>query len=135
MALVVVSPDAAGLDAMLAALLSAAIEQPAKARVLDAMNGTVTIDVPDAEVAVGLAFADGTCTVSNGAIAGSTVRIEMASDTLMGFSTIPLMWGLPSLLSPAGRTFNLQLLKRDVKIGGLWHLTLIRQLNTLLSVV
>lgn len=128
-------PAAEGLAPMLAALLTSAVERPGKAKTLDAMNGTVTIAVPDAEVEVGLRFSGGVCRVSAGAIPGSKVRIEMPSATLMGFSTIPLMYGLPSLLTPEGRAFNLALLKREVKIGGLQHLTLIRQLNTLLSLV
>jgi hypothetical protein len=132
---VLADPAAAGLDAMLAALLTSAIERPEKARVLDAMNGTVTIAVPDAEVEVGLRFSNGVCRVHSGAIAGSKVRIEMPSDTLMGFSMIPLLWGLPSPFTAAGRAFDLALLKRQVRIGGLQHLTLIRRLNTLLSLV
>jgi hypothetical protein len=123
-----------GLPAMLAALLSSAVERPEKARVLDAMNGTVTIAVPDAEVEVGLRFSGGVCRVG-GPIPGSKVRIEMPSDTLMSFSTIPLLYGLPSPLSPEGRAFNLALAKRQVRIGGLRHLGLVRQLNTLLSLV
>lgn len=132
---VLADPDAAGLDAMLAALLSSAVERPDKAKVLDAMSGTVTITVPDAEVAVGLRFSHGVCRVHSGPIPGAKVRIEMASDTLMNFSTIPLLYGLPSPLTAAGRTFAKQLLTREVRIGGLQHLTLIRQLNTLLSLV
>lgn len=132
---VLVDPDAAGLDAMLAALLTSAIEDPAKAKVLDAMNGTVTIAVPDAEVEVGLRFGNGLCQVYSGAIPGSKVRIEMASEELMGFSTIPLLYGMPSVLTPQGRAFTKKVLTREVRIGGLWHLTLVRQLNTLLSLV
>jgi hypothetical protein len=132
---VLADPDAAGLDAMLAALLSAAVERPDKAKVLDAMSGTVTITVPDADVAVGLRFSNGVCRVHSGPIPGAKVRIEMPSEVLMGFSTIPLVYGLPSPLTPGGRTFAKQLLTREVRIGGLRHLTLIRQLNTLLSLV
>lgn len=136
MASVVLEEGAAeGLAPMLAALLTSAVERPDKARVLDAMNGTVTIAVPDAEVEVGLRFSGGVCRVSSGAIPGSKVRIEMPSATLMAFSTIPLLYGLPSPLAPEGRAFNLALLKREVRIGGLRHLTLIRRLNTLLSLV
>ena len=128
-------PEAGGLDAMLAALLTSAAEQPAKARVLDATSGTVTIAVPDAEVEVGLRFSRGVCRVSSSAIPGSKVRIEMPSDTLMSFSTIPLMYGMPSLRAPEGRAFVRQLLRGEVRITGLRHLGLIRQLNTLLSLV
>jgi hypothetical protein len=132
---VLADPDAAGLDAMLAALLTSAIENPAKARLLDAMNGTVTIAVPDADVGVGLRFSGGVCRVHSAAIPGAKVRIEMPSDTLMGFSTIPLLYGLPSPFTPAGRTFTRQLLTREVRISGLRHLRLISRLNTLLSLV
>jgi hypothetical protein len=135
LARVVVEDGAEGLAVMLGALLASVDVNPSKGRILDAMNGTVTIAVPDAEVEVGLRFSPGTCRVYGAAIAGSKVRIEMPSDTLMAFSTIPLMWGLPSVLSPEGRAFNVALLKRQVRITGLRHLTLIRQLNTLLSLV
>ncbi|HEX8002658.1 MAG TPA: hypothetical protein VF519_08175 [Mycobacteriales bacterium] len=128
-----VDPDNGGLDAMLAGLLTAAAENPAKARVLDATNGTVTIAVPDAEVSVGLRFANGVCQVYPTGIPGSKVRIEMPSETLMGFSTIPLLYGMPSVLTPEGRAFTVSVLKRQVRITGLWHLMLVRQLNTLLS--
>lgn len=130
---VLVDPENGGLDAMLAGLLSAAVQKPEKARVLDAMNGTATIVVPDAEVEVGLRFGNGVCQVYPEAIPGSKVRIEMPSETLLGFSTVPLLYGLPSVLTPEGRAFTTKMLKREVKIGGLWHLTFVRQLNTLLS--
>jgi hypothetical protein len=131
----VVTGDADGLAGMLGALLAAAVEQPAKAAVLDRMRGTVTIVAPDAEVAVGLRFGNGVCRVSDGAIPGSTVRIEMPSETLLGFASIPLLYGLPSALTPEGRAFTLAVAKREVRISGLVrHLTLVRQLNTLLSV-
>ncbi|HEV2891633.1 MAG TPA: hypothetical protein VGX28_14765 [Frankiaceae bacterium] len=130
---VVVDPDNGGLDAMLAGLLSAVAEDPAKARLLDTTNGTVTIAVPDAEVEVGLRFGNGVCQVYPSAIPGSKVRIEMPSETLMSFSTIPLLYGMPSVLTPEGRAFTRQVLTRRVRISGLRHLGLVRRLNTLLS--
>ena len=131
---ILTDPDNGGLDAMLAGLISGAAADPAKARVLDAMKGVVTIAVPDAEVEVGLRFANGVCRVSPTGIPGSTVRIEMPSETLLSFSTIPLLYGLPSVLTPEGRAFTQQVLRREVRIVGLVrHLRLVTQLNTLLS--
>ena len=132
---VLVDPDAAGLDSMLAALVSAAIEDPAKARVLDRMAGTVTIAVPDAEVEVGLRFSGGTCRVESGPIPGSTITLTMPSDVLLGMSTIPLLGGMPSVLDPAGRAFALKVLTRQVRIGGMQHVGLLTQLTRLLSVI
>lgn len=133
MADVLVEDGAEGLAAIVGGLLAAAI--PAKAHILDAMNGTVTIVVPDAEVEVGLRFSRGVCRVQGGAIPGSKVRIEMPADTLLAFSTIPLLWGMPSVLTPEGRAFTMQVLKREVRISGLQHVRLVTQLNTLLSLV
>jgi hypothetical protein len=73
--------------------------------------------------------------VHDGPIPGAKVRIEMPSETLMAFSTIPLLGGLPSPLTAEGRAFTKHLLTRKVKIGGLRHLRLVTQLNTLLSLV
>jgi hypothetical protein len=131
---VVLEGEPEGLAVMLGALLQAAAEDPAKARVLDAMKGAVTVAVPDAEVEVGLRFGNGVCRVYGDAIPGSTVRIEMPADTLMAFSSIPLMFGMPSAMTPEGRAFTKQVLTREVRIYGLRHLRLITQLNTLLSV-
>ncbi len=130
---VLADPEAEGLAVMLHGLLSAAVADDAKARVLDATSGTVTIAVPDAEVEVGLRFGNGVCRVYGAGIPGAKVRIEMPSDTLMAFSTIPLQFGMPSLRTPEGRAFTKQVLRREVRISGLWHLKLLTQVNTLLS--
>lgn len=135
MAEVVLSdPEAAGLDAMLAGLITAAIAEPAKAALLDRMVGTVTIVVPDAEVEVGLRFSRGTCRVESGPIPGSTITLTMPSDVLLELSSIPLLAGLPSLLHPDGRTFAMKVLTGKVRIGGMQHVGLLTQLNQLLSV-
>ena len=134
MARVVLDDGAEGLAAMLAALLSAAAEDPAKVRVLDAASGTVTVAVPDAGVEAGLRFLRGTCRVSASAVPGADVRIEMPSETLLSFSSIPLRHGLPSPRAPEGRAFLRALLRREVRVGGLRHLGLLRQVTTLLSV-
>lgn len=131
---ILTDPENGGLDAMVAGLLSAAVEDPAKARTLDAMKGVVTIAVPDAEVEVGLRFSNGVCRVSPAGIPGSTMRIEMPSETLLSFSSIPLLYGLPSVLTAEGRAFTKQVLRREVRITGLVrHLRLVTRLNTLLS--
>ncbi len=130
---VLADPDAAGLDSMLAGLITSAVSHPAKARLLDQMKGTVTIVVPDAEVEVGLRFSSGTCRVESGPIPGSTLRLTMPSDVLLELSTIPLLAGMPSVLDPAGRAFTMKVLTGQVRIGGIQHVGLLTQLNRLLS--
>lgn len=132
---VLVHPEGGGLDAMLAGLIAAAVEKPDKAALLDSMRGTVTIVVPDAEVEVGLRFADGVCSVSPRGVPGSGLRVTLASDVLLGLSTVPLLMGLPSVLTPDGRAFTRKVLTREVRIGGLRHVVLLTQLTRLLSLV
>lgn len=130
---ILADPDAAGLDSMLAGLLSSAVQQPAKAAILDDMAGTVTIAVPDAEVEVGLRFGQGVCRVLSSGIPGSKVRIEIPSEDLLAMSTIPLLAGFPSITSRDGRAFHAKVLKRHIRIRGLRHAKLLSQLNRLLS--
>ncbi len=127
-------PDQAGLHTMLVGLLAGAIEDPAKAAILDRMTGTVTITLPDVDVRVGLRFRSGVCRVHAGPIPGSKVHLEMPSGTLLGMASVPLLAGLPSPLSPDGRDFARQLLTRRVRIQGLRHIGLLTGLNRLLSV-
>jgi hypothetical protein len=130
---ILADPDAEGLDSMLAGLLRGAITDPSKAKILDAMSGTVTIAVPDAEVEVGLRFGQGICRVLSSGIPGAKVRIEIPSEDLLAMSTIPLLAGLPSVRTKDGRAFQVKLLKRQIRIRGMRHLRLITQLNKLLS--
>ena len=130
---VLTHPEAGGLDAMLGGLIGAAVEQPDKASLLDTMKGTVTIVVPDAEVEVGLRFDDGVCTIGPRAIPRSTLRLTMPSDVLLGMSTVPLLGGLPSVLTAEGRGFAKKLLTREVRISGIQHVGLLTQLTRLLS--
>lgn len=131
---VVLDEGAEGLAAMLHGLLSAAVEDPAKERLLDRMRGAATIRVPDAEVEVGLRFVGGSVTVYDHALDSSDVTLTMPSETLLALPSVPLLLGLPSVLTPGGRDFAKQVLTRKVRIRGMRHVGLLTGLTTLLSV-
>lgn len=131
---VLVDPEAAGLPAMLAALIEAAVADPARAALLDRTRGRVTIVVPDAEVTVGLHFADGICRVVSGALDRSDVVLTLDSATLLDLPSVPLLAGLPSVLHPRGRAFARAVLRRRVVIRGVRHVGLVTALNRLLTV-
>ncbi|HVE64822.1 MAG TPA: hypothetical protein VNB94_13610 [Mycobacteriales bacterium] len=130
---VVADPEAAGLTAMLAGLIEAAITTPAKAAILDAMRGSVAIVVPDAEVEVAMHFGGGVCRVESGPTPSATVRLSMPADVLLDLPSLPLFAGFPSLLAPGGRAFARRVLAGDVQISGMRHLRLLAQLNRLLA--
>lgn len=131
---VVLDEGAEGLAAMIHGLLSAAVDDPRKAELLDKMRGTVAIRVPDAEVEVGLRFAGGGVTVYDHALDRSDVTLTMPAETLLSLPSVPLLLGLPSILTPGGRDFAKQVLTRKVRITGLRHTGLVTGLTTLLSV-
>jgi hypothetical protein len=130
---VVVDQDAAGLPAMVGGLLAAAAEDPAKARILDSMRGTVTIVIPDAGAEIGLRFLSGVCRVHGAPIPGSDVRIEAGADQLLGLTNAPTLLGLPSPFAAAGRDVARRLWRREIRVSGFRHVTLVRQLTTVLS--
>lgn len=130
---VLADPDAQGLDAMIAALLTSAIADPVKARILDAMRGAVQITVPDAEVTIGLYFAGGVCRVANGRVPHPTISLTAPSDVMLAMSTVPLTFGLPAVNTVEGREFLGKVFRREIRISGMQHVFLLSQLNRLMS--
>lgn len=130
---VLADPQAEGLPAMIAGLISAAVAEPPGVALLDRMRGTVTITVPDAEVSVGLRFTGGRVQVSASPVQPCLLQLSMDSDRLLALSGVPLLAGLPSVLTPAGRQVIRDILSGKIRIAGLRHVTLLRQLTTLLS--
>jgi hypothetical protein len=137
MAVVVLEgPEPNGLATMIAGLLEANIAQdPAKARLVESMRGAAEIDVPDTGVTIGLKFVPGTVTVTSGAVAGAELRIRANADTVLELSTVPLRFGLPDMLTDAGRDVTAKVLRRELTLGGLpLGLPLMTKLNRLLNV-
>jgi hypothetical protein len=125
-------PDAGGLPAILAALLTAAVADPAKAALLSRTTGTVGIRVPDADLAVVLRFGGGHCRIGGGDPGAADLRLTMDSALLLGLSRVPLFGGLPSPWAPQGRAVLRDLAARRLRIGGLTHLRLLRRVTLLL---
>jgi hypothetical protein len=125
-------PDAGGLPAILAALLTAAVADPAKAAMLARTRGTVSIRVPDVDMAVTLRFTPGRCRVDTRELPGADLRLTMDSSLLLGLSRVPLLAGFPSVLTAEGRGVVRDILAGRLRIGGLAHLGLLRRLTLLL---
>lgn len=131
---VLADPAANGLDAMIAAVLTEVLKQPAKVALLDQMRGTVTLTIPDQSAEVGLRFADGVATVLPSGVPGAMLHLTVPSTVLMAMGSakqLPLI-GLPSPATAGGRDLYLALLTRRMKIGGLRHARLLGQFGTLL---
>lgn len=128
--------DVEGLPRMIADLIQSNTgSDPAKARLLERSRGAVQIDVPEAEVTVGLKFVPGTVTVSSAPVPGADVRITSNAETLLRLSGVPLRFGLPDPLTADGRAVVRAVLAGRLRVRGLpWRLGMLTTTSRLLNV-
>ncbi len=120
MSLVVVDPDVEGLGVMLADLVRGNIEaDPARARLLEGVLGTVNLRARDAEVAVGMEFRGGQLFVRARPFPKADLAVDTDADTLMGMSTVPLRFGMPDVGTADGRAVVGKMLRRQLKVRGM----------------
>jgi hypothetical protein len=138
MAITVEYPDHQpnGLAAMLGGLIEGNLTAHPELEKLLSRPATYTIVAPDVDVAVSIRLAPGRVTVRNGVVGRPDVKVTTDSETLVGLSSVPLKFGLPDLMTKAGREVNKKLLKGKLKVKGLLlHPGKLGRLNKLLSVV
>ncbi len=125
-----------GFAGMLADLMRQNMEQhPDKARIFGWLKGSVAITARDAEVSLTLFFNRGSCVVFDGVVGKPDLQIEADSEMILNLSNVPLRFGLPDLLKPAGQGLVKQLLSRQLKIQGLpFHALTLLLLTNVLSV-
>jgi hypothetical protein len=129
-------PEPNGLAAMLGALIEGNVAARPELEKLLSRPATYSVVAPDADVAVSIRLAGGRVTVRNGVVGRPDVMVTTDSQTLMGLSSVPLKFGLPNVMTKAGREVNRKLLEGRLKVKGLLlHPVKLGRLNKLLSVV
>jgi hypothetical protein len=132
----VVFADAApnGLEAMLGGLIEQNLERdPARERLLSA--ALVTIEAPDAGVAVTLRIDPGRVLLADGVRPGAQLAIVADSARLLALTDVPLRFGLPDPLKGDGRAVLWGVLTRRARIDGMIsHPRRLARLTMLLSV-
>ena len=120
MAFVVIDPEVEGLGVMLADLVRGNIEaDPARARLLHGVRGTINVHAHDAEVDVGLEFRDGQLLVHAKPYAKADLDITTDAETLMGMSSVPLRFGMPDTTKAEGRAVVGKMLRGNLKVRGM----------------
>jgi len=128
-------PEPNGLAAMLGGLLQANLDSHPELEALSARRAVFVIRAPDVDVAVSIRLGEGRVMVRNGVVARRDVMIEGDSSDLIGMSSVPLRFGLPDVMTPAGREVSRKLLTRRLTVKGLLrHPAKLARLNRLLSV-
>jgi len=124
-----------GLATMLGGLIEANLAAHPERKRLLAKTATYGVSAPDVGVAASIRVGGNGVVVRNGIVGRPNVLIETASDNLMGLSAVPLRFGLPDITTEEGRAINRKLLKRELKVKGLFlHPGKLARLNKLLSV-
>ncbi len=125
-----------GLANMLADLMTQNMEQnPEKARAFGWIKGSVAITAPDVEVSLTMFFNRGSCVIFDGVVGRPDLHVEAESETILNLSSVPVRFGLPDLLDPAGQTLIKKLVSGELKIHGLpFHPITLTLLTNVLSV-
>jgi hypothetical protein len=126
--------EPSGLGTMLGGLLEQNLERdPTRKRLLTPT--LVSIEAPDAEVAVTLRILPGRVLVADGARPGAHLVIAADSARLLALTDAPLRFGLPDPLQAQGRAVLADVLARRVRIRGMIsHPRRLARLTMLLSV-
>lgn len=131
--IVLANQNADGLEALVAGLLEQALEEPAKAATIGGMRGTVLLSLTDAGSDVGLEFR-GERVVISPSTKAPDLHLSLPSESLLSLANLP-RWGvIPKFTDASGRHLYRQLGAREVRVRGLRHLRLLRQLMTVLTI-
>jgi hypothetical protein len=127
--------EPSGLATMLGGLIEANLAAHPERMSLLSKLSMYSISATDVGVAVSIRLSPKRVLVRNGVVGRPHIRIETASDSLMGLSSVPLKFGLPDVATKEGREVIRKLLKGELKVRGLLlHPARLGRLNKLLSV-
>jgi hypothetical protein len=130
----VVSPAPSGLATMVAELIEQNLARDPARRML-LRPSVAVLDASDADVTVFLRIRPDGVRVGDGDVPDAHLRVRSDAGRLLGLTTVPLRFGLPDLLEPAGRAIAVDLLRRRLRIRGLLrHPLRLARLTKLLSV-
>jgi hypothetical protein len=132
-----VQEDAGGFTAMLGGLLQANLRaDPGKADLVRRTTGSVVVEVTDTGEQVRLVLAGGRLAVRRADERPADLRLAGTADVLMALTTTPLRFGLPDVLSGAGRVAAGRWVGGGLEVHGLPRAApLLRAVLSLLSVV
>ena len=134
MTVTVVAAEPSGLALMVADLIEQNLARDPARRAL--LRPTVAVlDARDADVTMFLRIAPADVRIGDGHVPDAHLRIRASSERLLDLTTVPLRFGLPDPLRPEGRAIVADLLRRRIRIRGLFHHPLrLARLTKLLTV-
>jgi len=128
--------DEVGLAVMLADMIKGNMENnPKRVKDFNALKGPIYIFADDADVDMTMAFGKGSLTVFGGRAGKPILEIVTDSETLLGLANISIKFGMPFFFDKVGMEVPIKLLKRQLKIKGMFfHPFALMRLTKVMSV-
>ena len=130
--------ETAGIASILADLIRGNLERwPERGRVLDRLEGIVSVTAGEGEEAVSatLLFGRGCLRVRPGADPAARVRVCGTFDAILGLTRVPMAGAFPHPFHEGTRAFLRQWRRGEIRITGLWRgIRLLLGLQRLVSV-
>ncbi len=134
-----IAPDAeaVALASMVADVVESNLEgHPERIKIFNRIKGDIGIEATEAQVGITMRFDRGECVFHDEMSPTCKLRIRADTDTLMEVTNLNIKFGIPWLFDETGRSVVRNLLKRDLKVGGiLIHPLMLIQLLIILSVM
>lgn len=125
-----------GMAVMLAEMIKTNIgNRPERRKDFDKLNATVWITAEDAEVEMTMVFDRGSLTVHDGRAGRASLQIATDSATLLDLANINIKYGMPWYFDETGMSVVRKLLKKELKIKGMFtHIAALTHLTKIMSV-
>ncbi len=126
----------AGMASMLAEMIKTNLKnKPERLKDFNKLKGTIWITAEDADTDMTMDFGRGSLTVSSGKIGKPILSISTDSSTLMDLANINIKFGMPYYFDETGRMVIKKLLKKELKIKGMFtHTMALTHMTKIMSV-
>ena len=132
------APDAeeAGMAVMLAEMIKTNLKnKPERLKDFDKLKGTIWITAEDADVYMTMDFDRGSLVVHSGKVGRPMLQISTDSTTLMNLANINIKFGMPNYFDETGRMVVKKLMKKELKIKGMFtHIMALTYMTKIMSV-
>lgn len=125
-----------GMAVMLAEMIKTNLnDKPERLKDFNKLNGTIWISAEDAEVDMTMDFNRGSLTARDGKVGKPMLAIATDAETLMDLANINIKLGMPYYFDETGRMVIKKLLKRELKIKGMFaHTMALTHMTKIMSV-
>ena len=128
--------EEAGMAVMLAEMIKTNLKnKPERLKDFNKLKGTIWITAGDADVDMTMDFDRGSLKVSSGKVGRPMLQISTDSTTLMSLANINIKFGMPNYFDETGRMVVKKLLKKELKIKGMFtHTMALTYMTKIMSV-